>query len=168
MALDRTRPSTEGDIAHDAVDSGNPVKVGGKAASATPAVVAAADRTDAWFDLHGRLVTMPYHATPQSPATLTITASTTDTQVITAPGAGLSIWVVSIQAGNTSGTYTRLDLKEGSGGTVKKTMPLAASGGGYTATLGVPWKLAANTALYAASSVSVTDVRINIDYFIAP
>jgi len=42
----------EGDVAHDAVDSGNPVKIGGKAVDATslPAAVAALDRMDASFD----------------------------------------------------------------------------------------------------------------------
>lgn len=50
-----------GDVAHDAADSGNPVKFGGKAASATtaPTAVSAADRVNAYFDLNGRLVTLP-------------------------------------------------------------------------------------------------------------
>jgi hypothetical protein len=44
-----------GDVAHDAVDSGNPIKVGGKAASAAPTAVAAGDRVNAYFDTAGRL-----------------------------------------------------------------------------------------------------------------
>ena len=36
--------SQTGNVAHDAVDSGNPVKVGGKAESNNPADVADADR----------------------------------------------------------------------------------------------------------------------------
>lgn len=43
-----------GDVAHDAVDSGNPVKIGGKASSAKPTAVANGDRVDAYFDLFGR------------------------------------------------------------------------------------------------------------------
>lgn len=43
----------DGSIAHDAVDAGNPIKIGGKANSATPTVVAAADRVDAWFGTQG-------------------------------------------------------------------------------------------------------------------
>jgi hypothetical protein len=43
-----------GDIAHDGVDSGNPVKVGGKAATALPAVVSANDRTNLLTDVYGR------------------------------------------------------------------------------------------------------------------
>ena len=43
-----------GNVAHDAADSGNPVKIGGKAASTKPTAVSAADRVDAYFDLFGR------------------------------------------------------------------------------------------------------------------
>ena len=45
-----------GDAAHDAVDAGNPLKIGGKAATSTPTPVSAADRVDAYFDEYGRLV----------------------------------------------------------------------------------------------------------------
>ena len=51
-----TDPGTAGNIAHDAVDSGNPVKIGGYASSASPAVVAAGDRVDQWYSLRGALV----------------------------------------------------------------------------------------------------------------
>lgn len=45
-----------GNVAHDAADSGNPLKMGGKALTtvATPAAVANGDRVDAWFDAQGR------------------------------------------------------------------------------------------------------------------
>ena len=46
----------EGNVANDAVDSGNPVKIGGVASSAALPAVAAGDRVNAWFDLEGRLV----------------------------------------------------------------------------------------------------------------
>lgn len=46
-----------GGTAHDAVDSGNPLKVGGKARAAMPTAVTALDRVDASFDLYGRLLT---------------------------------------------------------------------------------------------------------------
>lgn len=49
------------DVAHDAVDSGNPLKVGGRAASAQIAAVAAADRTDAIFNLYGEQVIAGYN-----------------------------------------------------------------------------------------------------------
>ena len=49
-------PVAAGNVAHDAADSGNPVKIGGKAANSTPAAVSAGDRVNAWLDLNGRLV----------------------------------------------------------------------------------------------------------------
>lgn len=45
-----------GDTAHDATDSGNPVKIGGKAETTVRAAVQDGDRVDAWFDQYGRLV----------------------------------------------------------------------------------------------------------------
>lgn len=48
-----------GDVAHDAADSGNPVKMGGKgyAPDTGPTDVAANDRTNLFTDLKGRIVT---------------------------------------------------------------------------------------------------------------
>ena len=45
-----------GELAHDAVDSGNPLKLGGKALSASPTNVAGNDRANAYYDLAGRLM----------------------------------------------------------------------------------------------------------------
>jgi hypothetical protein len=42
-----------GDVAHDAADSGNPIKIGGKATQLNPAAVTEGDRTQASFDLDG-------------------------------------------------------------------------------------------------------------------
>lgn len=50
--------TVQGDVAHDAADSGNPLKIGGKAETTAPAAVADGDRVNAWFDEYGRLVTV--------------------------------------------------------------------------------------------------------------
>jgi len=58
LSVDSTgklRSNVSGSVAHDAVDAGNPVKIGGKASSSAPADVATGDRVDAYFDLKGRL-----------------------------------------------------------------------------------------------------------------
>ena len=44
-----------GNVAHDAADSGDPVKVGGVATAAPPSAVTEGDRVDSSFDLLGRL-----------------------------------------------------------------------------------------------------------------
>ena len=46
----------QGDTANDAVDAGNPVKIGGRAEATVPAAVADGDRVNALFDLLGRAV----------------------------------------------------------------------------------------------------------------
>lgn len=45
-----------GDVAHDGIDSGNPVKVGGYASSTTPTSVASGDRVNMWLNLGGATV----------------------------------------------------------------------------------------------------------------
>jgi hypothetical protein len=47
-----------GDVAHDAADSGNPVKIGGRANEFSGAAVAEGDRVEAWFGLRGALHTI--------------------------------------------------------------------------------------------------------------
>jgi len=47
-----------GNVAHDAADTGNPVKVGGRATAAAPAAVANGDRSDFFTDLLGSLRTL--------------------------------------------------------------------------------------------------------------
>lgn len=51
-------PTTaQGQVAHDAVDAGNPIKIGGKVTTGVPTAVADADRVDAWLEADGALVT---------------------------------------------------------------------------------------------------------------
>jgi hypothetical protein len=42
-----------GNVANDGADAGNPVKIGGKANSSTPAAVQVGDRVDGWYTLNG-------------------------------------------------------------------------------------------------------------------
>jgi len=47
----------EGDTAHDSVDTGNPVKIGGKASTSKPTAVSNGDRVNAYLDQYGRFHT---------------------------------------------------------------------------------------------------------------
>ncbi len=88
--------SVTGDVAHDAVDAGEPIKFGGKAGSATPTAVANDDRVNAYFDTVGRLHTVDEsnssatmiatHTSPQD-FSVAFTSSTT----ITVTGAPFSV-----------------------------------------------------------------------------
>ncbi|MFH1226845.1 MAG: hypothetical protein V1701_02940 [Planctomycetota bacterium] len=79
-----------GSIAHDAADSGKPVKIGGRARTTQIAQVAENDRVDALFDSFARLLVTP--GTSLLVATLDKTAIG-DADLIAAPGAGIKIRV---------------------------------------------------------------------------
>lgn len=82
-----------GAVAHDGVDSGNPLKIGGRAQAPTAALeeVADNDRVDAAFDRQGRLaVWMGY---PVQSADIN-DATSGDNTIVAAQGAGLRIAVL--------------------------------------------------------------------------
>lgn len=62
---------TGGNVAHDAADSGSPVKIGGYASTTAPTAVTAADRVNAWFSLNGA-----QHVTPASGTSVQTMVST--------------------------------------------------------------------------------------------
>lgn len=53
----------QGSVAHDDVDSGNPVKIGFRAASTAPAAVVLGDRVNGWAGLNGQAAVMLADAT---------------------------------------------------------------------------------------------------------
>lgn len=98
-----------GDVAHDAADSGNPVKVGGKAANAFPTAVANNDRANLITDLFGRLMTTHIDPAQQKHANKTYTSSQTGTDVIT-PTSGKKLAITSVVLGAYGTTAGRLIL----------------------------------------------------------
>ena len=102
----------------------------------------------------------------EPPSTTTLTLAS-DVEVLGTPGATRSLYIRRITLSNTSATLTRLDLKEGSAGTVRYSMALAASGGGVRESFTPYWRLPPNIGLFGALSTGVTDVRVNVDYYIA-
>lgn len=93
--------SVTGDVAHDGVDAGEPVKIGFKAVAhgANPGAVAAADRTDAYANRHGVQFVIGGHPNVLTKE-LNITAADgaqTDTALVTV-GSGAKVIVTMIQA----------------------------------------------------------------------
>lgn len=80
----------QGDVAHDAVDAGNPLKIGGKAATVLPTAVAAADRVNAYFDEYGRLhvVAEPNTKTTYAAGLVGVAPAVAATDVFTITGSG--------------------------------------------------------------------------------
>jgi hypothetical protein len=93
-----------GDKAHDAVDGGNPVKIGGKARSSAPTDVSATgDRVDAYFDMKGRLKTDGSDVTqPVSAASLPLPAGAATSALQTQPGVDIGDVTINNAAGGSA------------------------------------------------------------------
>ncbi len=130
VALDYTGSTpVAGDVAHDAADSGNPVKNGFKATTSLSAqtMVSTADRTDGFAGVDGVQITRP-HCNLED--IVTGNATNTDgaaTQCIAAQASGIKTYLTSIILCNTSATAITVDIKDGS--TVKVSLPLPAGSG---------------------------------------
>ena len=161
--------SVSGDVAHDAADAGEPVKVGYKAVlfdgSAPPAAaVAENDRVNGIGDEYGRQYVNDVHPNYWE-VSADYSAAQTNASIKVAPGAGLSLYItdISISNGATAGNITLLN---GSGGAVKYEIYPAINGGAVD-NRRTPIKLSANTALLITST-TVTTHSVNISGFIAP
>ncbi len=157
-----------GNVAHDAADSGNPVKVGHKAKAfdGTPPGTAAAedDRVDSVADLYGRQYVETTHPNFWD-ASVDYASAQTNASIKAAPGAGLRLYItdVIISNGATAGNITLLD---GSGGTVKFEVYPGVNGGAAHS-FRTPLRLSDNTAL-VITSTTVTTHSVTVSGYIAP
>jgi hypothetical protein len=105
-----------GSVAHGSSDSGNPVKVGGKAASSLPTAVSSGQRANCITDLFGRQIV----ADQIDPAMqIWKSANYTSTQTgaaIWTPASGKKIAITYIAIGSYGTTAARLILWFGAGG----------------------------------------------------
>jgi hypothetical protein len=117
-------------VAHDSSDSGNPVKIGGKAISAAPTAVAANDRTDLYTDLYGQLRVNTTHITLWEEHH-DFTAAQTDHEV-KAADAALALYVTDIIITNDSSAAITVYLETDTASAKTKisgTLYIPASGG---------------------------------------
>lgn len=157
--------SVSGDVAHDAADAGEPVKIGGRANLDEPTAVAENDRVNAWFDLHGRQIILVGHGDPESP--VTANGSAAGVSVIAAPGAGVSLHICKGSLHNSAAAEAVVSLRDGAAGTIRFTANLAADGGGCLFDFGSRgWKLTANTA-FVMDAASATQYCNVTEYYIA-
>lgn len=160
-----TLPGVAGDIAHDAADSGNPVKVGGKASNDAPTAVAAADRANLWVDLHGRTMTrLPgeWSATQDSAAnasqTLTKALEASKRHYVTGFDVGIS--------GAAAGADITITLKDGTTAKWKTVIGNAAAVGtrvlwGFTGGLEMTAATAVNLEVTAGGASVVTHANLS-------
>lgn len=149
-----------GDVAHDGIDSGNPVKIGGIARNANPPSVANADRVNAMLDLGGRLITRA-----NNPRGLrirnTITLTTTTETTLLAAAASTFHDVTKILVSNTSATAVRVDFRDSTAGSVMMSLYVPAGQIiGFTDSNDPVEQTTVNNNWTAQLSAAVTDVRI--------
>ena len=148
-----------GNVAHDAVDSGNPMKVGGIARTANPTVVAALDRVDGFYDTEGRQITQPF-----APRALTvhntITLTTTSETTLIAAAASIYHDVLGFFVANSSATAVTVTIKDSTAGTTRTTI-IAPAGQNAGYMLPHPLTAAAvNTNWTATLSAGVSSVYV--------
>lgn len=151
------------DVAHDAVDSGNPLKIGGRAiaglSSITP--VSAADRTDAFFGTEGAMLVRPHCGVEDIVSGVAAITDGSSTSVIAAYASGPQ-YVTTVIIANTSATAVTVDLRDGAAGTVKATLPVPANTSGVVCNLPVPLKFSSNTAICADPSAAASTVTVTL------
>jgi hypothetical protein len=153
-----------GDVAHDSADSGNPIKIGGKARQTNPTAVADGDRVDAMFDDVGRQVTILGQVRDLiGDQTTTITSSTSETTIATAV-ASTFLDIVSLMVANTSATATRIDFRDSTGGSVRFSMYIPAGTTMGTNPTRPIKQTTVNNNWTAQCGTSVADIRIYVQF----
>jgi hypothetical protein len=158
-----------GGIAHDGVDSGNPVKVGARAVSslASATMVAAADRTDNVSDLDGaQLTRVGFPLGDLVSEVVTNTNGTSTAFSNFGATASTRSYITAIVVYNSSATAGTIDFRDGTAGSVLFTVPIPAGGGCVLPAGAVPYfRTSANTALAFDVSGALTTVTISVSGF---
>ena len=154
-----------GAVAHGAADSGNPVKIGGRADTTFQAAEADGDRVDALFDVYGHLRVRTDHANNWSYHENSSSALT-DASVQGAPGAGLSVYIGTIVISTGAATAFNAFIEEGASTILGPYYLEATAGRGAIIKFSPPKKATANTAV----TISCGAVLHSLDLtgFIAP
>lgn len=151
-----------GTVAHDAADSGSPMKVGGRATTALSALtlVADADRTNFAAGIDQVQITRP-HTNLEDVVTGNATNTDgTSTQCIAAQAAGIKTYLTTIILANSHATTNcTVDIKDGT--TVKLSIPVPANGGAVV-NLPVPLPGTAATAWNFDPSAAVMTISCSM------
>lgn|GEM_PF-4012090 len=155
-----------GNVAHDGIDSGNPVKVGGRARTALPAAVAQNDRVDMILDKFGRQLATVAPLDERLSATLNRTTAEAG-QLLAALAEGAYV-VTAVTITNASlSVSTKVELLDGE--TVKWRGYAIKEGGGFAISdpngIFVGTK---NTALRAKCATTGADVDFNVSVYKIP
>jgi len=164
-----TASNTAGDIADDAADSGNPVKIGGVAVETDgtdpTSVTAEGDRAEARTDRNRRLLVNTAHPNLWSNNN-NYGAAQTDTQIQAAPGAGLSLYITDILM-SAEGACNILLVRATAGSTTIYGPFYFAANGGLSKHFATPIRLPVNENLGVTSSAAVNHT-VSVQGYTAP
>jgi len=154
-----------GNVAHDGVDSGAPIKIGGRARTSENTAVVNNDRVDSIYDKVGKQVVLPY-AIPEnfvSGAITTAMTGTTSTSLVAAPAAGLRNYITTIIVSNAHATVgTDVIIQDGTGGTTLMSIPASAVYGGAVITLPTPLRQPTTaTAIFCANVTTGASTKVS-------
>lgn len=151
----------DGNLAHDDPDAGNPIKIGGRAQSTLPALVADDDRVDTLHDRSGRIVTAPVGLPEMQDRLRTVLTDANETTIAGATAAEFHD-LTMLTLSNDSASEVSVDIRDDTGGTILMTIDLAADGGGAIIPFsGEPWYQAlVNDNWTAEASGAVSSVYI--------
>lgn len=158
---------TGGGIAHDSADSGNPHKIGAKAKSTLGGItlVSANDRTDLFADVDGVLLVREHAPLADNVSGVASITDGSSTSVIAAQGSGVKTYITDVAIANTSATAVTVDLRDGTGGSVKWTFPVPANTAGVVYSFRRPLAFSANTAVAADPSASASTITVSLGGF---
>ena len=164
--------TSQGFTAADAPVAGNPfVQAFYGSATLPTAMSANGDVSRGYSDLYGRQVVIKYAADGDYiKGSTTSVTNTTATQIIAAPGSGLTNYIttLAVQNGHTTvGTWVK--FTDGATGGTEYQVYCAAAGGGANITFDPPLKqTTANTAFHFVCETTGSDTRASARGFKAP
>ncbi len=126
IASNQSAVSSGGDVAHDAVDSGNPQKIGGQARTTNPTAVSDADRVNAIFDKSGKQIAVAAIREMTGHQQTQLSNTTSETTVVTAGGAGVFHDLYGLILANTGSTATTVSVRDATAGTVRAVIEVPA------------------------------------------
>jgi hypothetical protein len=154
--------TVNGLVAHDGIDSGNPVKIGGRARSVDAVAVTNGDRVDGYYDLLGKAVVVPLGVRALIVQNTITLMTVTETTLLSAGGLGNYLDVSWLVVTNTSATAVRVDIRSVTAGSVVLSVMAPAGLTTLVDLSDLPMLQAtANNNWTVQLSAAVTDVRVS-------
>lgn len=144
-------------------DAGNPVKIGAHATSAASGLTAvdSGDRVNIIADTSGRQITINGCNLEDVVTAVDTDTAGDSTAGIAAQGAGIRVALYGVIIANSSSTFATVDLRDGTGGAVKATIPAPATSGAVTP-FPVPIPFTANTAVAVDPSAALSTISTTL------